>query len=931
MKTRREVTAFKKFHLFELGQPELCVYGERKKNLCSSLRDVDLEIAALNGTIQFEIPKMSWILDAKLNYKVGHDSPFIICKLISQCIDLFVEVGNTSIKISFTLAEWQLNYSDKADILLYRGRKKYRVRVHSPDLNRHTETKETRNVVDHFASFRIESPIYPRRLFVAKDQHFSGVLCIEGTWCADRFFWIAYDFHNTFSISVTIDILDDDNENVFSFFHFTKTRIYLYHLSVSTSPEFHLKVKFYVELQHDDRYHGCPVILQECVDFASYYKMKDIFPVKSFFDPQTSNFFFLPPNRKINVDSCVMNFKDDLSEATFRQQSPLKEFLDTIKYIPDPIRIMITFEMQNSTVGVYYYLIRVIEWHGMPDSILLSWSLEDQRAKFKATTPWALGRRLAMYSVAFEKFSRGYYLRCNQDTTCPNKWTVAYQQGQVTVTMQMYIEHNISDIISSPDPLQWQVYFFDGETSEGIFLQYQRLLFFPLGITAYGFQMLTGVHGPGRTVIYSIILDPKESYVHFLFIFPSLDDAGIRCSMGQLCLGKFSFSIQTNRRELLFERRYMNMDETKEMANYAVLIWIRAMSSFRIYRFVSHITYTSSDFQVTIPNVTSLATTRGSPVTTPSVVSNAISSYSPATILNDASVTTPSDASVTTTSDASVAISRDASVTTTSDSLVSAQHEDSANISWERWITVLMAIFAGACLLAFVTVLMFHIAKSRKFRSQFVTDHQAPTEISHRRQSDGYEVLPGERMSGDYELIVEDRRLSGGYESMLNEDFPRNILCDRSVSFSSHYEKISLENLRPSPQGASALTQKDEALLKKSKSCGDLAGGKADTFVHADKKALMKQQSETFCSILGEQNIEEEEQPRLAWFMLRDSKDEDGRYTGAFYSIEAKQSTELKDFSTRGRCSADADGECEYLTPLDCSREHEDYLELIAD
>ncbi|GFO17619.1 hypothetical protein PoB_004412400 [Plakobranchus ocellatus] len=211
------------------------------------------------------------------------------------------------------------------------------------------------------------------------------------------------------------------------------------------------------------------------------------------------------------------------------------------------------------------------------------------------------------------------------------------------------------------------------------------------------------------------------------------------------------------------------------------------------------------------------------------------------------------------------------------------------------------------------------------------TDQQAATETSERRQSDGYEVLPGEWLPGDYEHIVKDRRLSDGYESVLNEDFPRNIPCSRTLSSSSHYQTIRLENLETLPQGASALSGKDEPLLKVSKSCGDLASGKANTFDNAgNRKTCTEQEPKPFCSIFGKRNNEEEEQPRLHCFMLRDSTD-GGSFAGAFYSVEAEQCMELQDFSTRGRCSADADGECEYLTALDSSREHEDYLELIAD
>ncbi|GFO01557.1 hypothetical protein PoB_002806200 [Plakobranchus ocellatus] len=161
--------------------------------------------------------------------------------------------------------------------------------------------------------------------------------------------------------------------------------------------------------------------------------------------------------------------------------------------------------------------------------------------------------------------------------------------------------------------------------------------------------------------------------------------------------------------------------------------------------------------------------------------------------------------------------------------------------------------------------------------------------------------------------------------------FPRNISRNRTLSSSSHYQTIRLENLETSPQGASALSRKDEPLLKVSKSFGDLVSGKADTFEHAgNRKACTEQEPKPFCSTFGRQNSEEEEQLRLHCFMLRDSTD-GGPSVGAFYSIEAEQCMELQDFITRGRCSADADGECEYLTALDSSREHEDYLELIAD
>ncbi|GFN95921.1 hypothetical protein PoB_002242700 [Plakobranchus ocellatus] len=290
----------------------------------------------------------------------------------------------------------------------------------------------------------------------------------------------------------------------------------------------------------------------------------------------------------------------------------------------------------------------------------------------------------------------------------------------------------------------------------------------------------------------------------------------------------------------------------------------------------------------------------------------------------------PSDQTAAPLTDQTVVISSDPTavtpkVTTSSGSTV-ATPDISGDTFWKHSAIVLLAILSAACLLALVIVLTFRIMRSWRVRSRRETDQQAASETSERRPSDGYEVLPGDRISGDYEHIVEDRRLSDGYESILNEDIPGNMFCNRKVSSSSHYQTISLENLRTSPKGASAVLQ------IVSKSCGDLASDQVDSFEHADdRKASTEQEPEPPCSTHGRQTSEEDEQPRPKWFMLRDPTDFTDPFAGAFYSIDAEQSTELKDFITRRRRSADADGEGEYLTVLDSSREHADYLELIAD
>ncbi|GFO17442.1 hypothetical protein PoB_004394700 [Plakobranchus ocellatus] len=311
------------------------------------------------------------------------------------------------------------------------------------------------------------------------------------------------------------------------------------------------------------------------------------------------------------------------------------------------------------------------------------------------------------------------------------------------------------------------------------------------------------------------------------------------------------------------------------------------------------------------------ATSSGLAVTTPSGSTVATQS--------DLTVAPPTDPTVATPNDPAASTLGDLTISTSSGSTVATPYLSGDTNFWRNSAIVLLAILAAACLLALAIVLTFRIMRSRRVLSRPETDQQAASE-TERRPSDGYEVLPEDRISGDYELIEEDRRLSGGYESILNEDVLENMFCNRRVSSSSHYQTISLENLRTSPKGASAVLQ------IVSKSCGDLASVKVDSFEHADdKKASTEQEPEPSCSTHGRQTSEEDEQPRPKWFMLRDPTDFTGPFAGAFYSIDAEQSTELKDFITRRRRSADADGEGEYLTVLDCSREHADYLELIAD
>ncbi|GFN89167.1 hypothetical protein PoB_001567300 [Plakobranchus ocellatus] len=106
--------------------------------------------------------------------------------------------------------------------------------------------------------------------------------------------------------------------------------------------------------------------------------------------------------------------------------------------------------------------------------------------------------------------------------------------------------------------------------------------------------------------------------------------------------------------------------------------------------------------------------------------------------------------------------------------------------------------------------------------------NQLALKTSQRITSDGYEVLPGERMSGYYAHIVEDMQMADVYESMSDVGSPENILCNRQVSCPNNYQRISLDNIKNLPRVTSAESHNNEALLKKSKSCGDLTDGRAD-------------------------------------------------------------------------------------------------------
>ncbi|GFO12608.1 hypothetical protein PoB_003911300 [Plakobranchus ocellatus] len=489
-------------------------------------------------------------------------------------------------------------------------------------------------------------------------------------------------------------------------------------------------------------------------------------------------------------------------------------------------------------------------------------TIDEEKETFKTPATPALRRDPVMF-VSINTIIHKYNDKCYQNRSSMQgiNWTATSQGGEVVFIVDINVKemHGFLDIAYKPlDFYDIRVSFYDEETSASNRKQYYKLLFFLEGMDKYVVNVSTDAPGPGREMVFLTDMTWTENLADYLFIFPSLDDAGIKCETGIKCDDRFLLHTDKTFNGTLLMKLHVLINESENLNNYAVFLTDENQMDFRIYRLSSR----------------------------------------PA----------------------------------------SARPDD---IFWKSWKTILISV-AGACLIAFATLLL--VIRSRKVRSRrddelirFVlrhlseADQQAASETAERRQSGGNDDLLEERISGIHEEIDEGRRLSNDYESILDEDVSGTILVNRKVSSSTHYQSDSLEHSRTWPRGASALSQKDKGLLNVSKSCGDLPNGKTDTLEHVyDKTATTEQEPEPFYSTLVRANSEMEEQPRLRWFMLKDSRD-DGRYTGAFYSIEAEKPIELKDFSTREGCSTNTDCEGEYLTALDSNSEHEDYLELIAD
>ncbi|GFO08728.1 hypothetical protein PoB_003523300 [Plakobranchus ocellatus] len=490
-------------------------------------------------------------------------------------------------------------------------------------------------------------------------------------------------------------------------------------------------------------------------------------------------------------------------------------------------------------------------------------------------------------------------------------------------------------------------------------IKYYRLVIFPKGIRPHLIHRLSEQPVSNQKT-YSIDVSWTKNPAPYIYIFEDLSRPGKLCAPKLLCQNQAKFEIESSP----FPNYVITLltSEITDLASYTVIITDEDMKNFKLYTFSLNVS--------TLPRTTARVALDPPATTTSEALAPPITSTSEAL---DSTATTTSEAltpPITTTSEAldspatTTSEALDPPITTTREALDSKLTTSTSQFS-NQWTIILLAIVCGILAVALITSLSVRFVRRRQARlSGGDTVDQGVAGASQRRLSDGYEVLPGERISGDYEHIVEDRRyeqieedrrLSDGYEVIPCQDSPRSNRRDFS---SNVYQTISRENVRCSPQEATSLSKNEETKLKRSQSCSNIKDGKVDIFKHAeDNRTYDVEKSEPFhkSRVPTGQTNESGTFPPLQYFMLRDSI-EDVRCANAFYTTEAKENRdniELQELSSRQscptdaegdgdyltvldseteqRCSADAHGASDCLTVLDSSSEPHDYLELIAD
>ncbi|GFO08732.1 hypothetical protein PoB_003523700 [Plakobranchus ocellatus] len=641
------------------------------------------------------------------------------------------------------------------------------------------------------------------------------------------------------------------------------------------------RVKFVLDPEY-------PVALKRCANVAKFNSRRYL-PLDSTYFPSTSSLFVLPNKRTIGMKTCNMSIEEhNLSFWTSftAKNINLKNVLKNQLELPEKsaFRVMVTFDNQESAAGVYYFFVNGIQSKPKyPDSVLLRNTVDERKATFELPAIRPVNSQPLLFVSDSRKYRSTFLgFKFDKDVVYELKhqikWTSFQRKGNSFISFQVTV-NNQSDYESEnseeDDPLDLHVYISDEKHVHTKKCRYYRLLVFPTEIPTFRIHPKPAGNETNHTVSYEVKVNRAKWLVDQLYIFPALGKSGTKCVKEQNCQDLVIFDSSKKgkgKKKSIFLEVTLLAHDIENLTDYAIFVMDPGKRRFQIYQFDSS------------------------------------SRYSPAT----APIGT-----------------EDPPVTYTTTTPVS-----SAGFGNE-WAFLLMIPF-GIATGAFFLVLYVRRRRVHFGKVSADTADQAAFETSQRRFSDGYEVLPGDRVSGDYEHIVEDRsyehlvedrRLSHGYEAILCQDFPRNNLRDAS---SNVYQTISLENVECLPQATKPFSKMNGASLKHSLSCSNI------TFAHAgDTRIYVEDDSELFFkshSVTGHRNANKE-QLALKYFMLRNSTD-DARCVNPFYTTDVKETREnieLQDSSTRRRCSANADGECEYLTVLDSSDDDGNYLELIPD
>ncbi|GFN92682.1 RNA-directed DNA polymerase from mobile element jockey-like, partial [Plakobranchus ocellatus] len=418
---------------------------------------------------------------------------------------------------------------------------------------------KTKYVVEGFASFHIDAPS-PGRLFFFKDRKSIGKSCAAETWCEDQFLWRPHPINHLTSISITIDTLMNEDMQDYFFFSLNNGIMYGYNLSISTS-------------QYS-------MSLSKCAYFILFSEKYDL-PWDSEYSRATANIFVLPPGRDISVKTCDMSVDgENLAYWTSESRESLwmgnsSSFL-LATY--NSFRLIITFDDQRSKMGVFYLFFSSPE-RRKPGNIYLREGLGGSIIKTPVTS---LATDL---HVSTNSFLFGLGFRCSLGEPCANGMEWQIFPGRFFTYFSYHRVVSLDERLLPPvgkDYLEFRINVDDRSGRKVC-----RLLHFTRGMDKHIVNSLMDVPESRHEMIYLIDVTWTENLADYLFIFPSLDDAGIKCEWRKLCIDHFVFTKRKTFDNSLVDRLDFYTPGTANLSNYAVFLTDKYQIDFMIYRFSS--------------------------------------------------------------------------------------------------------------------------------------------------------------------------------------------------------------------------------------------------------------------------------------------------------------------------------------------------------